>query len=142
MSKWATTADKDGDLAIFEEDTKQLVGVAATVNSALAFVADHNTSGAKTTNQPDDSSNESWTDHLTPEVRIGLLKLIRRSIGKSWFEVWHLHDVCYLIRAVRLIEPCGTCKGTGYQGIIGAPGCQGGCEDCAGTGCDLTKGIK
>lgn len=40
--KWATTADKDGDLAVFTEDGCQLVGVAATVRQALNFVQRHN----------------------------------------------------------------------------------------------------
>lgn len=39
---WNTTADKDGDLAIFEHGTNRLIGVAATVMSALDICIDHN----------------------------------------------------------------------------------------------------
>lgn len=39
---WNTTADKDGDCAIFEHGTNKLIGVAATVLQALDIVIEHN----------------------------------------------------------------------------------------------------
>lgn len=78
-----------------------------------------------------------WTDLLAENTFKALLATIKSFIGKSWFDAWELHDVCYLIRAARHAPPCKTCNGSGYQGIEGHPGCQGGCQDCAGTGVDL-----
>lgn len=39
---WDTTAGEDGDLAIFESKTRQLIGVGATVAQTLSIVNSHN----------------------------------------------------------------------------------------------------
>ncbi len=61
-------------------------------------------------------------------------ELIEKLVGKSWFEAWDLNDIRQLIRAALQHPRCTTCDGTGYQSLIGAPGCKGGCEACNGMG--------
>jgi hypothetical protein len=85
------------------------------------------------------AETKNWTDQLPKETNSRFLKLIESMTGKSYFEAWALHDVVYLIRAAHHPNRplCETCKGSGYQNLIGAPGCLGGCRDCAGTGLAL-----
>jgi hypothetical protein len=40
--EWGTTADIDGDLAIFDAETRQLIGVGATVIQTVNIVKKHN----------------------------------------------------------------------------------------------------
>jgi hypothetical protein len=40
--EWATTADIDGDLAIFDAKTRMLIGVGATVTQAVNIVNAYN----------------------------------------------------------------------------------------------------
>ncbi len=87
--------------------------------------------------QEESESTQRWTELLDRDTHARLLKLIACLAGKTWFDAWELHDVCYLIRAAHHHSLCKTCKGSGYQGLIGYPGCQGGCHDCAGTGLAL-----
>lgn len=81
------------------------------------------------------------TDWLGKATIRQLSELLKKLIGKDWFEAWDLHDVCFLIRRARHAEPCQTCNGSGYQGASGHPSCQVGCEDCAATGLWLPRTI-
>lgn len=83
-----------------------------------------------------DNAPRSWTDLLSNETHSALLDLFPKLIGKTWFDSWYLHDICYLIRAARHYPLCETCDGEGYQGIKGTPH-KSGCDDCAGTGLSL-----
>lgn len=75
--------------------------------------------------------------HDSNETKI--FALIEKLVGKRWAENWSMIDIRCMIREALQRERCSTCKGTGYQTIIGHEPSQGACEDCNGLGLKLPE---